>query len=361
VKHIVIDARLINSSTGRYIEQLLEHLQDIDEVNTYTVLVPKRDLEYWVPRNRRFSVEGFDSPPYSISEQLALLCKLLLLKPDLVHFCMPQQPVLYMGKSVTTVHDLTLLKTYNTDKRWLEFRFKQLVGRLSFAVTLRKSRRIIAVSEFTKADIVKFFRVPKERIIVTYESATPITGEPQPVDLPFKRFLLYVGRQPDYKNIVGLAETFQRILGRHPDLGLVLAGSRNSASKFNEESFRKRGFKNIHFTGRVSDRELSWLYSQGTAYVFPSYFEGFGLPGLEAMSAGLPVVSSNRTCLPEVFGDSALYFDPDSPSEFELALDQIVTDADLRAALSANGSVHAKKFSWQKMARETLAVYESSL
>lgn len=361
MSRIAIDARLINSSTGRYIEQLLEALQNQDEQNEYYVIVPSRDLGHWKPRMDNFHLVSCDAPPYSFAEQTVLLRKLNELEPDLVHFCMPQQPLFYLGKSVTTIHDLTLFKTYNDDKNWIVYQLKRLVGAILFAVALRRSVHLIAVSKFTKADIVKLFRISPGKISVTYESPTGFDLPAQDVQLPFSRYLLYVGRQPRYKNIRALAEVFQKLVDRYPDLGLVLAGSRNDASDINERAFRKRGFRNIHFTGRVSEGELSWLYKNGLAYVFPSYYEGFGLPGLEAMSLGLPVASSDRTCLPEVYGDAAVYFDPSDNEDIEQTLDRLIRDPELRADLRAKGLKRVDAFSWDQMARETLAIYESAL
>ncbi|NTW61159.1 glycosyltransferase family 1 protein, partial [Candidatus Saccharibacteria bacterium] len=119
MKHIVIDARIINSSTGTYVERLLSNLEKIDNNNQYTILVPTKDLNYWQPTNPNFKVIAADFANYSLSEQIRLKKLLDQIKPDLVHFCMPQQPVFYKGNHVTTFHDLTLLKTYNSDKNWL--------------------------------------------------------------------------------------------------------------------------------------------------------------------------------------------------------------------------------------------------
>ena len=119
--HIAIDARIINSTTGRYVERLLTYLQDIDHTNTYSVLVRAKDINYWTPTNKNFSIIVAEFANYSLAEQFGFKRFLKKLHPDLVHFCMPQQPVGYKGKKVTTFHDLTLVKTYNSDKNWLVF------------------------------------------------------------------------------------------------------------------------------------------------------------------------------------------------------------------------------------------------
>src|SRR3990167_9724645 len=134
MSHIAIDARIINSSTGRYVERLIHYLEKVDTENTHSILVRTKDLDFYKPTNPRFVIEEANFSDYSFNEQLGLLKLLNKLKPDLVHFCMPQQPILYRGKHVTTVHDLNLLKTYNSDKNWLVFHAKQLVGRFVFKI-----------------------------------------------------------------------------------------------------------------------------------------------------------------------------------------------------------------------------------
>src|SRR5690606_7633188 len=125
-------ARIINSSTGTYVERLLHYLQDIDKDNNYTILVRRKDRKYWKPRNSNFCVVIAEFDNYSFGEQLGFKKLLDSLHADLVHFCMPQQPVLYSGKKITTIHDLTLMKTYNSDKNWFVYKMKQSIGRFVF-------------------------------------------------------------------------------------------------------------------------------------------------------------------------------------------------------------------------------------
>ena len=140
MSHIAIDARVINSGTGTYVVKLLEYLQKIDHQNTYSILVPTKDKDYWQPTNSNFNVLTIDFKNYSLAEQLGFKTFLDDLSPDLVHFCMPQQPIRYRGKHVTTVHDMTLLNTYNSDKNWLVFHAKQLVGRWVFKKIAKTQR-----------------------------------------------------------------------------------------------------------------------------------------------------------------------------------------------------------------------------
>ncbi len=124
---------------------------------------------------------------------------------------------------------------------------------------------------------------------------------------------------------------------------------------------KQKGCSGVHFTGFVSDEELTWLYQHAQAYVFPSLMEGFGLPGLEAMAQGAPVVSSNATCLPEVYGDAALYFDPLSISDMVEKVEEVLNDEKLRSKLIRNGHKHISRYSWAKMAGQTHAVYLEAL
>lgn len=359
--HIAIDARIISSTTGRYIERLLTYLEQLDADNRYSVLVPSKDLDYWKPKNKNFSVIAVDFANYSFAEQLGFKQFLDTLKPDLVHFCMPQQPVLYRGAHVTTVHDLTLLNTYNSDKNWLTFHAKQLVGRFVFQRIARTSRHIIAPTNYVKNAYAEFAGIPKSKITVTYEAADTAIKDETPVELPFQKFLLYVGQQSDYKNIRRLGDAHQQLLEQHPDLGLVLVGKKTTAHERNEAYFTERGYTGVHFTGFVSDEQLAWLYRHCEAYVFPSLMEGFGLPGLEAMAYGAPVVSSDHTCLPEVYGEAAWYFDPEDAQDMTERIAQVLDDKKLRQKLIKNGTSRVQKYSWRTMAEQTLEVYKKAL
>lgn len=359
--HIVIEARNINSSTGRYIERLVTYLQKIDTTNTYSILVPTKDKDFWKPTAKNFSVRTIDFDNYSFGEQLGFKRYLKKLKPDLVHFTMPQQPIFYRGKSVTTFHDLTLLKTWNTDKNWLVYHIKQLVGRFAFYYTAHNTTRIIVPSQYTKRDLLSFSGITPSKITVTYEAADVSPTRPRVYKTPFSEFLLYVGQQADYKNIRRLAEAHQRLLLDHPTLGLILAGRLKDDAKANQAFFKKQGYKNIHFTDYISDEERDWLYAHCAAYCFPSLMEGFGLPGLEAMTYGAPVVASNATCIPEILGDAALYFDPNNTDDMAQTIGRVLDDPTLRKELIDRGYRQIKKYSWKRMAQQTHDVYTRAI
>lgn len=363
---IAIDARISKTSTGRYVDMLIEHLQRIDTENDYVIILPEGQRGEWQPVNPRFSAAYVPYKNYSFGEQVGFWRFLSKLKADLVHFAMPQQPLLYRGTKVTTVHDLTLLKTYNSDKNWLVFHLKQLVGKVVFFAIGRTSNRLIAVSQFTKNEFIKFARINPEKMQVIYEGSDMPLSSPLPYsDLQNKDFIMYVGQQSDYKNIRRLIEAHQLLLRDHPTLQLALVGKLSGVNgvplQRNKQWVQQQGYKNVIFTDFVSDEQLVWLYQHTKAYVFPSLMEGFGLPGLEAMQCGAPVVSSNATCLPEVYGDAAHYFDPTSIEDMRRAINDVVTQPELRKKLVEAGYAQHKKYSWQKMAEETLAVYKTAV
>lgn len=359
--HIVIDARLVNSSTGTYAKKLIEHLQSIDSTNTYTILVPTKDINYLELTAGNFSVHTADYRQYSLAEQIKLWRLLNRLKPDLVHFIMPQQPVLYAGKKVTTIHDLILLNTWNSDKNWLVYHIKQFIGRGVFWMIGRTNHTIIVPTDNTKQAYLDFAKISGSKVVRTYEASEVKVAETTPYDHPFKHYILYVGKQSDYKNIRRLGDAHQRLLEKYPDLGLVLAGKVTDDALANQRYFEAKGYKNIHYTDFIPDSQRDWLYQNADAYVFPSLMEGFGLPGLEAMGYGAPVVSSNATCLPEVYGDAAHYFDPSSVDDMARAIDEVLSDSDLRQKLIKKGYQQQKKYSWEKMALETHEVYTKAL
>ena len=359
--HIAIDARIINSTTGRYVERLVTHLQEIDTENNYSILVRAKDLNFWKPRNPNFTVRVADFDNYSFAEQIGFKKYLKKLNADLVHFCMPQQPLSYKGRKVTTFHDLTLLKTYNSDKNWFVFHAKQTIGKYVFKKVIETNDEIIAISKFTKKELVDFSPLAAKKTTVIYESSDVSQIAPTKYNVPFKKYILYVGQQSDYKNIKRLGDAHQILLAKYPDLGLVLVGKKNTSALTNEKYFNERMYQNILFTDFVEDNQLSWLYSHASAYIFPSLMEGFGLPGLEAMGYGTPVVSSNATCLPEVYGPAAHYFNPIDTSDIAEAIDQVLSDDTLRTRLSKAGFKQIKQYSWKKMAKETHAIYMKTL
>lgn len=361
---IVIDARELRTSTGRYVERLLHYLQEVDNnlSHRYIVLLSPQDMDTWEPKSKRFTKVACRYKAFSFGEQLGFAWQLYRLKPHLVHFAMPQQPLLYLGKSVTTIHDLTTVRFGNPAKNRFVFKVKQQVYAWLIKIATRRSKAVIAISEFSKDDVAKFAHMNSRKITVTYEAADEITDAPQPTEeLEGKQFIMYIGRPQPHKNLRRLLKTFSELQTKNPELHLVLAGKKDSLYKRHARWVKKHGIENVIFTGFVSEAQLRWLYENCAAYVFPSLSEGFGLPGLEAMVHGAPVVSSNATCLPEIYGDAVEYFDPQDINDMAHKINRVITNNDRRQSLIKAGKKQAAKYSWRRMAEQTLAVYNDSI
>jgi glycosyltransferase involved in cell wall biosynthesis len=226
----------------------------------------------------------------------------------------------------------------------------------------RKSKAALTPTQFVKDDVVHYTHCNPNKITVTYEAADPITDPAEPIpELAGKQFIMYLGRPMPHKNLARLMQAFSVLKKDHPDLKLVLAGKKDVLYERHEAEAAKQGITDIFFTGFVSEGQLRWLYENCRAYVFPSLSEGFGLPSLEAMLHGAPVVSSNATCLPEVNGDAAHYFDPLNIEDMAEKIAEVIDNESLRQTLIQKGKIQAERYSWKRMAEQTLAVYKSVL
>lgn len=359
---IVIDARELRTSSGRYVERLLHYLQATDQNNEYRILLKPADFEGWQPTSLNFTKVLCPHKEFTFDEQFGLKNQLESLDADLVHFTFAQQPIWYNGKTVTTFHDLTTLRFRNPDKNRLVFKLKQWVYRYVVIKSAQKAAFLIAISEFVRQDLIDFTGVSPEKVCLTYEAADKITAAAELMPaLQTKPFLLYVGRPMSHKNLDRLVEAFVLLSKSMPDLHLVLAGKLDNNYRRIQAAVERNSVKNVVFTDFVSEGQLRWLYENCRAYVFPSLSEGFGLPGLEAMAHGAPVVSSNATCLPEVYGAAAHYFDPLSVESIAKAIQEVLSDEDLRRVLILEGQKQVDKYSWQRLAEQTLAVYQKAL
>jgi glycosyltransferase involved in cell wall biosynthesis len=359
---IVIDARESGTSTGRYIDKLIEYLHKLESSHQIIIVTKNDRLDFFSSIAPNFVCVPSPFKEFSFGEQIGLKKQIKSLKPDLVHFSMVQQPILYRGRVVTTMHDLTTLRFRNPTKNKLVFAIKQQIYKQVNLIAARKSKVVIAISEFVKRDVIDLTKVDPDKIIITYEAADVIKDPPSPIkSLENKQFIMYVGRPFPHKNLSRLIESFAILQQSFPDLHLVLAGKSDAVYENHKRHAEERGIKNVIFTGFVSEGELRWLYEQTACYVFPSLSEGFGLPGLEAMAHSTPVASSNATCLPEIYGDGAIYFDPYSNRGMADVIAKVLTDKNLAKSLKEKGLKQASKYSWERMARQTLEVYERAL
>lgn len=361
MSHIVIDARKIKSSTGRYVYELVKNLELLDQSNNYTVVVLPNEADYYKPKAKNFSVVTAPYNHYTFGEQLGFNRFLRSLKPDLVHFYMPQQPLLYIRPAVTTVHDLNLLRITENDMNPLELFVKKKIFAMLLRRVAKRSKHIITPTKYSKDDLVSWAHISPDKVTVTYEGVYHLDRyEPMPqyANVPF---LVHLGRGEPYKNNRRMIEAHQQLLTEFPDLRLVICGAIDDLRQADINWAHDRGYTNVDFLGWTTDEQSSWLYKHCRAFISPSYLEGFGLPALEAMGQGAPVVSANTTCCPEVLGDGAHYFDPFDVTDMARAIRDVLTQDDLRKKIVTAGLAQVKKYSWGKMAKETLTIYQHML
>jgi glycosyltransferase involved in cell wall biosynthesis len=358
---IVIDARMSGTSSGRYVDKLIENLMLIDSTSEYVLLLRSNRLGAHSSIQSNFSIVECNTANFSFAEQIRLAVLLYRLKPDLVHFPFVQQPILYTGKVVTSMLDLTALRFRNPATNVIVSRVQQLAYWVVNMVAVRKSIHIIPSTEYVKDDIMKTLHYNHPgKFTVTLESADELPTPGEKVDeLAHKKFIMYVGRHLPHKNLERLTVAHQALLASHPDLILAIVGKKDALTERMMAKYKDS--KNIIFTGFVTDNQLRWLYEHTACYVFPSLSEGFGLPGLEAMKHGAPVASSNATCLPEVYGGACLYFDPYDVEYMAAKIDNVLSNPKVGDDLRAKGYKQAAKYSWKRMAEQTLAVYTAAL
>lgn len=339
---IAIDARMYQEAgVGRYIRNLIENLKKIDKQNKYILFSP--DIKW-----------------YSIKEQIKLPGLLKSLKPDLVHFPHFNVPIFYKGKFVITIHDLIhqhFSMQRATTHGTLIYKIKQLGYKKVFENAIKKAERILVPSNFVKNQLINDWEIKGSKIVVTYEAVDDkILSIGNNLSLSKEKYIFYVGNAHPHKNVEGLIKAFLKLKINFPKLKLVLAGHDHYFWQRIKKEYQD---KDIIYRGYVSDEELVTLYKNAGCFVMPSFEEGFGIPLLEAMALGCPVVSSNAGSLPEIGGDAAIYFDPHSEKDIITKISMVLEDEDLRKNLIKKGLKRYKKFSWKKMAKQTLEVYES--
>jgi len=366
---IGIDARMYgasNSGLGRYVEQLILHLSTVQDEHEYVVFLTADKFETFVLPNTQWKKVLADVPWYGMREQMELPRIIKKAHADLMHFPHWNVPLLYRGPFVLTLHDLIMFhfsRKEATTHGPLVYFIKDRVHRLLVRSSARRARSIFATSEFTKQDIVETLHIAPEKIIVTYQAPfqnkqvsmhnTQSVLETYHVTKPY---ILYVGNAYPHKNLEQLIVAFQNMNKESDGMyQLVLVGKTSQWYTVLEDV---AGFDaNIVFTGFVPDDALNELYDHATLYVFPSLYEGFGLPPLEAMMHGVPVISSHASCMPEILGEGALYFDPESVDDIARALTEGTRNEDIRYTLRQNAKEELKRYSWERLARQTREVY----
>jgi len=368
---IAIDAHSVGARLGgneTYATNLIEALAAIDQINHYTLYVTRPEArDRFADRWPNFVVHR--TLPHTPLVRIPLtLSRELRRHPVEVLHVQYTAPPLAPCPIVTTIHDLAfehLPETFNR-RSWMQLR-------LTVRSTARRAAQIITVSEYSRQDIIKTYGIRPDVINVTPEAA-PSYLKRVSSEIELQKVRDTYGIERDYilslcsiqprKNLVRLIEAYSLLRQSHrggklPQL--VLAGKRGWLDKETMRAAQSGEIaSDIRFTGYIADEDLSALYSAATCFVYPSYFEGFGLPVLEAMSCGTPVIAGDRTSIPEVAGTAALLFDPFDVNSLVEALKRILGSGELRTELSSRGMQRASDFSWEKTARLTLAAYEKA-
>jgi glycosyltransferase involved in cell wall biosynthesis len=371
---IGIDARFygsIGKGLGRYTQKLIEHLEDIDHENRYVVFLRKENFDEYCPQNRNFKKELANYRWYSFSEQIFYPFNLRRYKLDVMHFPHFNVPLLYRRKFVITIHDLILIHfptVRNSTLSPLFYKIKFLAYKIIIKSAIKRAKNVIAVSEFTKRDILETYKdIPEKKIGVTYEACddycmVSLESETQILQKYgiMKPYIIYIGNVYPHKNPERLVLASKRMNKSEKSIGVVFVGGDDYFYRRLKKFAADNAADDLVFAGFVPDRDLDTLLRGSLAYIRPSLYEGFELPPLEAMTKGVPVLSSTHSCALEILENSALYFDGDSVDEIVRAIETIRSDADLRQDLICKGYQQIKKYSWKKMAQETLSIYEKA-
>ena len=375
MKKIGIDARFFGPEAkglGRYVQKLIQYLEKIDANSDrhYYIFLRKEQFEQYVPGADNFTKVLADYQWYTFEEQFKYPLFLNQYKLDLIHFCHFNVPLFYRRSFIVTIHDLILLHyptIRNTTLHHYYYAVKLFAYEKVIRSAARRARKIITVSEFTRNDIVNNIFISEEKVAVTLEGCeAELLRELLPNSLAIyekykikKPYLLYVGNAYPHKNLEKLCQAFTSVLEKFPNLQLVLVGGKDFFYQRLEKYIKDNDLKNIILTGYVNDFELEVIYRGAEAFVFPSLYEGFGLPPLEAMVKNIPVVSSDRTSMPEILGDAALYFDPEDVNAMAVQLKRLLSERWLKEDLKARGKKRGALFDWETMARQTLEIYKS--
>jgi len=369
--HVGLNAQLLSTQQSYraaginvYIQNLLRHLPQVNGAHQYTVFLGAKDYPPIAGLRMRLTRLPTQSPGMRILwEQVGQPVALVRESVDLLHAMAFVAPVACPCPFVVTVYDLSFLRFPEAFRAWNRLYLKWFTRH-----SVRRARRVIAISRSTKQDLVRLLGVPAGKIDVVPCGVGPefrqfsrddVHAFRHKHDLP-ERFFLFVGTLEPRKNLATVFEAM-RLLRRSGSTRpyLVVVGARGWGYQETLAGLDTLGLReDVLLTGYVSAEALPWWYNAATALVYPSLYEGFGLPALEAMACGLPVVTSDRGSLPEVVGGAGLLVDPESPEELAVAMAQAWDDADVGARLSELGLARARELTWTHTARLTVETYE---
>jgi glycosyltransferase involved in cell wall biosynthesis len=347
--------------TETYARSLIKAFAKQDEDNEYSVFLNRESAELDVTPAENFTrvicpINATNRAARYSWEQGAMPLQLRKIRPDLVHSLGYVIPLAAKGPQVVTVHDVN----YLGHKGW-----RTGVGRRAFQFfaerTVKRADRIIAVSQFSRDEIVRHMKVAPEKVSVVHSAGkdSPVPQSRVATDIVRsipRPYIMAFSALSAHKNIPRLIEAFGRI-SSSVSHDLVLVGHMPVKSAVRAQMEAAGGDERIHFTGYLPEPDVASLLQHASLFAFPSLYEGFGLPLLDAQNAGVPVVSSTAAALPEIAGDAALLFDPHSVEDIAAALKRGLLDADLRAKLVEKGYENARGFSWTRTASETLDIY----
>ncbi|NTU70238.1 MAG: glycosyltransferase family 4 protein [Coriobacteriia bacterium] len=363
-QRILIDARMLSATgIGRYTRNLLRELPAVaDRSQQFAVLVQPDDIER-VPESLRPVAREVPLAWYSAAEQMRLGGYIAREAPDLVHFPQFNVPLAYRGPFVVTIHDLTMHRFKSIRGSAAVYAMRQAVYLTVLSRAVSRAQRVFVPSEFTKSDLVSTLKVDPGKVVVTYEGGPeedswrgePETAAIDELGLAGSQFLLTVGTAFVHKNLEVVIRALPLL---PPEYKLAIVGKGDVFHQRLVDLAVQIGVSDrVVMTGYASDARLAALYGAAAAFVFPSFNEGFGLPGLEAMGLGTPVIASSASCLPEILGDAALFFDPRSAEELARQVLVLGGDPEMRSRMASAGIVQAARYSWRRMAEQTNAVY----
>lgn len=361
---IGLDARLVfyhQAGIGQYILRLTNALAALDHENEYFLFQSRKDSTrlsdapnfhrrvLWTPSHHRF-------------ERLAMSAEMLPYPLDVFHSPDFIPPRKMRAPTVITIHDLAFLLY----PRFLTPDAARYYGQIDPAA--RTAAHVIAVSHSTKRDVTRLLGVPENKVSVIYEAAhsttRPIPRDEARAHVKAKfglegDFILFVSTIEPRKNLPTLLAAYSKLRDNYKSQArLVVAGHKGWLTDEVDQAVEKYKLHNqVCFLGSVPTPELAYLYNAARVFALPSFYEGFGLPPLEAMASGTPVVVSNVSSLPEVVGDAGLLVDPNDAEAWTVSLHRVLTDHALHAEMSTKGLARAAHFSWERAARETLDVY----